>query len=216
MGHIDDIIDEINRMAGKYSAYEVFADWVKMAAISISNTTSPTFSRTWKERERTYIATAGRYSREELMAFSRLTGLLAVALEDDMQDVLGAVYMRSGMGSSAAGQFFTPFHLQELVANLTVEDQDGHYVINEPSCGSGGMIIAAAKVLRERDPGFQRKLRVVAQDIDLKGVYMTYLQLSLLGINAACIQGNSLGKVEPWNIPLENKYYTPAWMGLLV
>lgn len=215
MGHTEDIIAEVNKMAGKYSAYEVFTDWIRMTAICISNATQPVHSRLWENREALYLDTARRYAPEEVESFCRMTGMLTKALEENMQDVLGLVYMKSGMGSAAAGQFFTPPHVQELLADLMIQRRgDGRYSIYEPSCGSGGMIIAAASTLKKQDESFQNRLYVVAQDIDLKGVYMTYIQLSLLGIKAVCIQGNSLGKKDIWAIPKENKYYTPAWMGI--
>ena len=64
--------------------------------------------------------------------------------------------------------------------------------MHEPSTGGGGIIIAAAKVLKDRGLNYQKCLKVVAQDLDWKGVYMTYVQLSLLGIEATVIQGDSL------------------------
>lgn len=47
---------------------------------------------------------------------------------------------------------------------------------------------------------------VTAQDIDLKCVHMTYLQLSLYGIPAVVIHGNTL-TVEEWS-----RWYTPVYM----
>jgi hypothetical protein len=91
------------------------------------------------------------------------------------------------------------------------------FIINEPSTGGGGMIIAAARVLKDRGINPQRCMEVVAQDLDWKGVYMTYVQLSLLGIKATVVQGDTL--CEPFD---ERKYspervlYTPARKGLLM
>lgn len=158
-----------------------------------------------------------KYSADEQKEFVRMAALLAETLEEDMTDVLGQIYMESGMGSKAAGQFFTPFHLSEACAALAIPDPDetGRIHINEPSCGGGGMIIAAAVVLKKRGIDYQRKMKVVAQDLDWKGVYMCYLQLSLLGINAVVVQGNTL--MDPWNIkyPSERTLRTPMNRGVL-
>lgn len=35
------IIDNINRMAGKYTPHQVFADWVEMSALSIAQSVEP-------------------------------------------------------------------------------------------------------------------------------------------------------------------------------
>ena len=77
------------------------------------------------------------------------------------------------------------------------------------------MIIAAAEILRKRGLNHQRCMEVVAQDLDWKGVYMTYLQLSLLGIK---VQGNTLS--EPFtdlrSYPKERVLLTPAQKGMLI
>lgn len=38
MDYKKEIISAIQKISGRYSVYEVFADWVKMTAIAISNT----------------------------------------------------------------------------------------------------------------------------------------------------------------------------------
>ena len=64
---------------------------------------------------------------------------------------------------------------------------------------------------------YQKKMYVVAQDLDWKGVYMCYLQLSLLGIKAVCIQGNTLEKLDVLkNVNKRNILRTPAEVGLML
>lgn len=81
----------------------------------------------------------------------RMDGL-KLALEKEIEDVLGDIYMASGMGSKAAGQFFTPYHLSKACARLIVPepDKDGQFILNEPSCGGGGMVIATAAAADQR------------------------------------------------------------------
>lgn len=213
-----DIIKTINSIAGKYSAYEVFSDWIRCASLSISNSCQLFQDKVWQDREQIYLDTIRKYTKEEAQLFVEMFGMLVETLEEP-SDVLGQVYMESGMGSKAAGQFFTPYHLSELCAELSLPepDEDGIYRINEPSCGGGGMIIAAASALKKRGIDYQRKMHVVAQDLDWKGVYMCYLQLSLLGINAVCVQGNTLS--EPYTgrgYPSDRVLYTPMRRGVLL
>lgn len=147
-----------------------------------------------------------------------MLAMLAEELENNMTDVLGQIYMESGMGSKAAGQFFTPYHLSYLCAKISSPEPDerGIYHINEPSCGGGGMIIAVAQALKKRGIDYQKQMRVVAQDLDWKGVYMCYLQLSLLGINATVVQGDTLCRPYTKGYPPEQVLRTPAAMGVLV
>lgn len=214
-----EIIKIINSISGKYPPHEVFSDWVRCSAFAISNACCLIHDRVWEDREKAYLDTAGKYSRPEVMQFAEMLALLTEELEDDMSDVLGRIYMESGMGSKAAGQFFTPYHVSRLCAEIAVPkpDEDGIYRISEPACGGGGMVIAVAETLKNRGVNYQRCMEVVAQDLDWKGVYMCYLQLSLLGIKAVCVQGDALalpytkGKTEP-----DRVLYTPAKMGVLI
>lgn len=214
---VKELIKCFESMAGRYSGYELFSDWVKMSALSVCNTCHIIHDSVWKEREQAYLDICRKYKQEELVLFARMLALLIDALEEDMSDVLGEVYMQAGLGSKIAGQFFTPFHLSELCARLCVNMDiwEGNDVIelHEPSCGGGGMIIAAAKTLRDNGVDFQRRLRVVAQDLDWKGVYMTYLQLSLLGIQAKVVQGDTLcNPYDPERTPRSHILETPAFL----
>lgn len=218
------IIETIEKIAGKYSAYEVFTDWIRCMALGISNSLQMIHDQIWQEREQAYLDTMRKYTESEQVSFYEMLAWLAESLEDGPDDVLGNIYMHSGMGSKAAGQFFTPFHVSVLNARLSltefISSFDGEKTkldINEPSCGGGGMIIAVAKVLYEAGINYQKYMRVVAQDLDWKSVYMCYVQLSLLGINAVCVQGNTL--LEPYDPRRTHRahlLYTPAYMGVLV
>lgn len=216
MDYKKEIIDRIEKIAGKYSAYEVFTDWIKCCSLSIANAVTPIHGKAWKDREKMYMDTISRYTKEEAEIFVEMLGLLAMALEDSMEDVLGSIYMTSGMGSKAAGQFFTPYHLSELCGKLVATDEDGKYRVNEPSCGGGGMIIATAAALKEKGINYQKNMEVAAQDLDWKGVYMCYLQLSLLGIRAVCVQGDTLAEPYISGYPSDRVLYTPAKMGVIL
>ena len=174
-------------------------------------------SKIWQEREKSYKDLMSRYELEERRKLRDMFHLLAQALDEEIGDVLGEIYMEAGMGSKYTGQFFTPFHLSELCARMnlteTIENYSGEVIaLNEPSCGGGGMIIAAVKVLLDAGINPQECLRVVAQDLDWKGVYMCYLQLSLLGIRAVVVQGNTLSDPYRHGYPPERTLITPAEM----
>lgn len=218
MNQKKEIIKIMNQISGRYSPYEVFTDWIKMGALAFSNSCQMRHDKVWNQRERAYLETVKKYERDEVRALIRCLDLLCETLEAQMTDVLGEIYMEAGMGSKASGQFFTPFHLSLLCAKtIKLEpDENGHYILNEPSCGGGGMIIAYARTLKEDGINYQRKLKVVAQDLDWKGVYMTYLQCSLLGINAICVQGDTLAEPYAKGYPRERVLWTPAKWGVLI
>lgn len=209
---IEEIIKEIEKMSGVYSGYEIFADWVKISAICISNGSDVNHGKTWDLRENEYLEIAKKHGNEAMKKFSMMLGMLAAALEKEMEDVLGKIYMSAGLGSKQTGQFFTPYHISKLISDAVQDKGKNRIELYEPSTGGGGMIIAAARTLKEQGKDYQRLLYVTAKDMDWKGVYMTYVQLSLLGINATVIQGDSLAGQKP---TAEQIYYTPVRKGMV-
>lgn len=210
-----EIVKKITDMSGKYAAGTIFSDWVQCMALAIQNTCQLVHNQLWHEREQEYLSIMGKYSREEQIRMSHMFHLLSCAFEDELTDLLGEIYMEANCGNKRTGQFFTPFHLSCLAAELASADvsEENPAILNEPSVGSGGMIIAAASALKKRGLNYQRCMKVVAQDLDWRSVYMTYVQLSLLGIDATVIQGDSLmnEKPEPKQI-----FKTPNRMGALL
>lgn len=92
-------------------------------------------------------------------------------------DLLGPLYtlLRSHGDKQALGAFFTPASIARVIAEMsgTVE----HSRVYEPACGSGAMVVAAARSMRARgmDP---RTVTWVLNDIDP-------VVVALAGINAA-------------------------------
>lgn len=217
---IQEIAKKITELSGTYSGYDIFSDWIKALALSLSNSTDVIHDTIWRNRENQYMEIVKKHGQKTMEGFVELGQMLIEALDKEIRDVLGAVFMAGNWGAKQTGQFFTPFHLSVLTAEMTIPknvSEEQPFIINEPSTGGGGMIIAAARVLKDRGINPQRCMEVVAQDLDWKGVYMTYVQLSLLGIKATVVQGDTL--CEPFD---ERKYspervlYTPARKELLM
>ena len=76
------------------------------------------------------------------------------------------------LGNSAKGQFFTPYHVSKMMAEINFVDLEKHLnekdfiTLSEPCCGSGGMIIAYAETMKNRGYNYQHQLYVEAVDID--------------------------------------------------
>lgn len=216
------IVDSITKMSGQYTPYQIFSDWITMTAMAISNACNMTHNRIYEEREKRYATIAARYNKKEMETFADMTGALSLAMDERFADVLGEIYMKAGCGSSSTGQFFTPYHISYLVAKLGYGgkfDEDsgnGPIEIVEPSAGGGGMMIAVAQVAKEHGIDYQRRLHIVAQDLDYNGVFMTYIQLSLLGVKAIVTQGDSLRESYHKGYDERRVYRTPAEMGALI
>lgn len=215
---VDAIQDKIGRLQGKYSPYQIFSDWVKMMAIGIQNGCDIHHGRIWKNREKQYLSVAAKYSKEEMDEMSNMTLMLIELMGSGLNDWLGKIYMMSGNGNGRIGQFFTPYSVSIATAETRMKSMKDQETIHlyEPSTGSGGMIIAAADVLNRRGINYQKKLKVIAQDIDWLAVYMTYVQLSLYGVNAKVIQGDTLSESNINSVPADRILYTPRRAGMLI
>ena len=68
----------------------------------------------------------------------------------------------------------------------------GYLSVCEPCVGSGGMVLGFAKAMYNNKMNYCDQMVAYCCDIDIKCVHMAYLQLSLYGIPAVIIHGNSL------------------------
>lgn len=103
---------------------------------------------------------ARKYGSKTMGEFSELSEMLIEALDQEIQDVLGAVFMAENLGAKSTGQFFTPFPCinadWQLHPFLKEISEEKPMIIHEPSTGAGGMIIAVAKILLQRGVNPQR------------------------------------------------------------
>lgn len=193
----------------RHDSYTIFNDFCEITAISLSNSVDKT---QFDKREQRYLDIAKKYTKEELLVYAKMFAELFHLLEQpEHGDVLGDIYMQLGISSKELGQVFTPYSVSKLMAEVnfdkkTVEKQiseQGYITLYEPCVGAGGLVIAATEVMQEKGFNFQKQLKVIAGDISRTAVHMTYVQLTLLGIDAVVRQENSLTQEysEVWYTP---------------
>ena len=205
----EQVVKGLKKLAQKYSMHNIFFDFIKVFALSIQNS-FVVHDDVWEQRETEYLAIIKKYSEEERTEISRLLGLLVSAYEQKpFADTLGEIYMSCSLGNKHMDQYFTPYYVARMMAEIQLKnDITEPFSLYEPTCGSGVMIIAAAETLHHRNINYQKYLKVTAQDLDWTCVYMTYIQLSLLGIKAHVMQGDTLS--EPVVTDPKRIFVTPA------
>lgn len=201
MDNTKEIIKRINKMSGRLSAYQVFCDWIKCFALSISNAMLKN-----QKREKEYAETIKNYDVSE---FAKLSALLTETISEKHNDVLGNLFMLAGYGNKNTGQFFTPYSVSYVCASMQNYEKS-IITMNEPSAGAGGMVIATSEAMINKGKNPQKQLRVIAQDLDWNALYMCYVQLSLYGIDAKIIQGDTLLQ-EKFNLLDNNVFLTPMY-----
>ena len=215
------IIDGLKSLGAKHSIWNVFEDWLKICSISISNAVDWNQS---EEREKEYLETINKYTPEEQKILVKTFAELVSALQREAEtggpcDLLGKVFHALELHNKYHGQFFTPFHICEFMGEISLGDggeagnaasdaitKKGYISVCEPCVGSGGMVLGFAKAMHNNKMNYCDQMVAYCCDIDIKCVHMAYLQLSLYGIPAVIIHGNSLS-LEEWS-----KWYTPVYM----
>ena len=221
-----DFIKAFNRLSYRHNPWTVWQHFINMAACSISNAVDRQ-PETWRRREESYLATVKAYDKEELDDFVKMFGLLVQALEENSaQDFLGNLYMSLDFGSGWSGQFFTPWHVAEFMAQIELAndvvfselEKQGYISVNDPACGAGCMLIAFAQACRKMEKiNYQRQVLFVGQDIDRVVAQMCYIQLSLLGCPGYVVVGDTLARptcgpaLRPVVHADNEIWFTPMW-----
>jgi len=168
-----DLIDRAGQRAG-VGRSRAFSDWLEMCICALSG----------GRMEDRYLEIINPYGAGERTAKGKLYddrrraiddladafGCLVRHTEETRGDILGDAFMGGNLND--AGQFFTPDNVCELMARMTNHDEKivGKRIA-DPCCGSGRMLLAAAR-LNPHNFFF-------GQDTDLRCVRMTAINLAL-------------------------------------
>ena len=206
-------LDIFRRLTYRHHSWRVWSDFVEMSACAISNLVD---AANYDAREKRYLEIVKGYDRTEVEEFPKLLACVAGALEEKpKQDFLGEMFMALKLGNHWRGQFFTPYHVCEFMAEMQAGDiaekvrEKGYITVNDPACGAGALLIAFANAARARGVNYQERILFVAQDIDPTAAHMCYIQLSLLGCPGYVIVGDTLSR--PGLHPENDVWYTPMW-----
>lgn len=192
--------------------HDVFTDFLDMAVCAIRKKTLPPGPAA-DAIEAQYMAVVARNKVEDVRAMPKLLGITALAVQAGGCDFLGQVVGDLELINGHMGQFFTPYDVSRMIAEMTLDTvgeviaEQGFVTVQEPACGAGGMIIAAADAIERRGFDIGRQLYVDGTDISAMCFKMTYLQASLRGIPATIRRGNTL------TLETFDQAVTPAFLG---
>lgn len=177
---------------------EVFRDFCEMAYCAHAKRMATSAERA-EALERQYGEVESRYSNKaDADCMARLLAIATMTLGAGGVDFLGLVAAEIGVLDGRLGQFFTPYEVSRLMAEMTFEgvreqiERDGFFTFSEPAAGAGGLIIATADVMQNEgyDPGLQMWFEAV--ELNRSTFHMLYLQMTLRGLSGRVFHGNSL------------------------
>lgn len=175
------------------SRVEAWEGFIIMCACSLSNAFGKN-SINYEQREEEFEKYNKVFNGFEKTA--ELLSIITLALEENpKQDFLGTIFQKLKLNNSRHGQIFTPYHIAELISDLTCNTNFGDkdwVSVCDPCVGAGVTLVAAANAYRDIGINYQTNVLFVGQDINRIAALMAYVQLSLLGCPGYVIVGNSL------------------------
>lgn len=186
--------------------WDVFSDFITLAASELDIVRIRTPENIERCRK-----ICERYDQDDIDNLHKLFQFMFCALNGKFHDFLGSIYMELELGSDDMAQYFTPYSVQSMMARMLIPgiketiEREGIATVSDPACGSAGMIIAYAECLLEADINPSAHLFASCIDIDPVAADMAFIQLSLLGIAAEVVTGNTL------TIQFNRVRYTPVY-----
>ena len=124
---------------------------------------------------------AGEKGKRAIDAFPEAFAALVEGMEKTRKDILGDIF-EGAITFGENGQFFTPEHICTLMAQITMNPEAK--AVSDPAVGSGRNLLAAAEINPHAE--------FYGQDVDLRCVRMTAINLALRNLYGWVIWGDSL------------------------
>lgn len=211
-----DVWKELEKISAWGYGYDrIFSDFLDLALNTVLSLTAnmgkPDLIERIKENRlddeynARYLEIVGRYKENKdrrpgqrpIDYFCNAWGLLQLETRQKQTEVLGEIFTdRITFGEH--GQFFTPSHLTDLVANLVRgenpnAEKNEREKVHDPCCGSGRFLLSMVR----KNPN----VVLYGQDVDLRCVKMTALNLWMLDLEGVVRCGDSLG--NSWTVAYE-------------
>lgn len=199
--------------------YSVLADFFESSAIAVKNAVDLNDREVYEKR---FADIAKSYGENGMKIFAECLSLFtdeihaAIHGNAMFRDFAGELYMASGTNSKGLGQFFTPYHVSRLMAECNLEkdrflqeieeNPDRVITFYEPTCGAGGLMVAAIDVMHSAGINYAHNMFIDCGDIDPRCFHMSYLTLSLLGAPAVVRLGDALA------MKYHRVWFTPAYI----
>jgi len=133
-----DLVEETFRRSG-VSRAQAFEDFLHMS-----------LCLTGGQLEELYLATVKKHSegpqgKRGCDSIAHAFGTLVNQMEDTRKDILGDLF-QGGITYGEAGQYLTPEPICQMIAAMTVSEDEGSNKksVCDPCCGSGRMLLAVA------------------------------------------------------------------------
>jgi len=185
---VDDVVEPLRAVARRgFSEYDVFRDWTELMLAALQDD-DETYLDVLEEYDRGADRNHGSRNAD---LFAEAFGELQRAMQKTNLDALGAVYEALELGQHDQGIHFTPHNVARAMAEMQVVCQSGESApeppvrIADPACGSGRLLILAARAHDE-------PVHCYAKDKNSVCARMAALNCCFFNLDAVVVQGDSL------------------------
>ena len=177
-----------NLLCTRHNRYETWCNLVYMWSDMLSFMFDDNQS---KERKDDYLKLLEQYDDAEKDIISNMLKVLGQAYTvKPNQDFLGDFYMHNKIHDTSKGQFFTPYHISELMAAMTYNKDETESEIKrkgfiscvDSCCGSGVMLLAYANEMIKQGIKNRKNILLIGQDLSEIAARMCYIQMSINGL----------------------------------
>lgn len=178
-----EITKKLLKIGSSQGTDKAFTTFIELMATSLAIEADPVNAEARKKRYQKIIGDLSSNLRNEYFELCALVKEIFAKNADEPIDILGNVFHELNLHNAWHGQFFTPNDVALLMARVlnptSAGTKNGVFTLNEPTCGSGTMVIAVACTMLYNGEDPSKNLLVQAQDIDIRCVWMAYIQLGI-------------------------------------
>ncbi len=195
---VKDFVRIINELDRSKHRDEIFRDFCELSYCALAKRVCPDEAQR-DALEVQYMEVVGRYrNKDDIRRMPELLAIMAGMIGNGGCDFLGMVAGELGVLDTKLGQFFTPYEVSRMMAEMTLTDAkaiieaEGFITIDEPAAGAGGMLLAVADTIEGMGFVLETSVWFRATELSRATYHMAYLQLTARGLAGQVIHGNSI------------------------
>ncbi|MCX8953412.1 N-6 DNA methylase [Ruegeria sp. NA] len=195
---VTDFVRIINELDRSKHRDEVFRDFCELSYCALAKRACPDEAQR-DALEAQYMEVVRRYrNKDDIRRMPELLAIMAGTLGNGGCDFLGMVAGELGVLDAKLGQFFTPYEVSRVLAEMTLTDAkaiieaEGFITVDVPAAGAGGMLLAVADTIEGMGFELETSVWFRATELSRATYHMAYLQLTARGLAGEVIHGNSI------------------------
>ncbi len=188
-----------NKLSYRFDSSEVFSDFLDYALLVMK----------WQDQNRNFSYFQEKYKQDHNLLQQLLDELSSASdnAGEGMKDALGDFFMDE-ISHGRNGQYFTPQNICDMMASITLGSISDEQLVNDPTCGSGRMLLAAGKI--------NRNAIFFGSDIDMNCCKMAVINMLLNTMRGeiTCMDALTMDFRKAWQLDYTNiaGHKVPFWI----